>query len=224
MLDQVEERRLGPVDVLDEKHERLLPSASLEGLADLPEDFLGRALAKRSLELLLGVGRGEDLAQRPIRNPFAVRETAPDEDGCLAAQRARDLACQSGLADPGRSEHGDKAASSFRHCRFECSTHSRELLSASDQRSIEPPVESRRVFNDPQEPVGRKRLRFPLQLERLDRLDLDCIPREPHCRLTDKNVARLRRLLEPGRDVDGVARRQALLGAGDNFARVDAGT
>ena len=40
--------------------------------------------------------------------------------------------------------------------------------------------------------------------------------------LADQDLVRLRRLLETGGDVDGVARRQPLLGAGDDLTGVDA--
>ena len=62
-----------------------------------------------------------------------------------------------------------------------------------------------------------------LHRERLDLLHLDRGTGEPQRLLADKNLTRLDGLLEAGGDVDGVAGGEALLRAGDDLARVDAG-
>ncbi len=79
---------------------------------------------------------------------------------------------------------------------------------------------------DRKQPVGRHGLGLALELERLDDLDLDGVAHEPVGRLTDEHLHRGRVLLEPRRDVHGVARDQPLaVGdvAGDHLAGVDAG-
>ena len=73
-----------------------------------------------------------------------------------------------------------------------------------------------------QQPVGGDRLGLALQLERLDRLGVDRVADEPERRLPDQDLAGLGRLLEPRRDVDGVAGGEPLLGSGHDLARVDA--
>jgi hypothetical protein len=65
-----------------------------------------------------------------------------------------------------------------------------------------------------QQPVGGNGLRLALQLERLDRLDLDRLANQRERRLSEQHLAWLCRLLEARGDVDGVPRRQAFLGAG----------
>ena len=59
---------------------------------------------------------------------------------------------------------------------------------------------------DREQPVGGNALGLALQLERLDRLDLDGVAHEPVGRLADQHLVGRRRLLEPRRDVDRVAR------------------
>ena len=73
-----------------------------------------------------------------------------------------------------------------------------------------------------EQPERRHRLRLPLQRQRLHRLDHDRPLHERQRRLADQHLARLGRLLQPRRDVDGVTGRQPLLGPRDDLARVDA--
>ena len=70
--------------------------------------------------------------------------------------------------------------------------------------------------------MGGDRLCLSLECERLDLLHLDRVAHERERRRAEQDLAGLRRLLEPGGDVDGVARRQPLLGACDHLAGVDA--
>ncbi len=91
MVDQVEERRRRPVDVLDDEHERPLPGPLLERLADRKEDLLRRGRLQCSRELLLRSRRGEDLAQRPVRDALTIREAPSGEDVGLPLERRRDL-------------------------------------------------------------------------------------------------------------------------------------
>ena len=53
--------------------------------------------------------------------------------------------------------------------------------------------------------VGNERVRLALRLDRRDRLDPRSVTHEAIGRLADQHVAGARGLLEPGRDVDGVA-------------------
>ena len=77
---------------------------------------------------------------------------------------------------------------------------------------------------NPEEPLRRNGLGLALQLERHERLGFDGLADKLQCGLAEQHVSRLRRLLEPRGDVDGVAGRQALLGTDDDRAGVDADT
>jgi hypothetical protein len=61
MLEQVEQRRFSPVDVLDDERQRTLARAPLERLPDRPEDLLRRAGRECRLKLVLGTRLAEDL-------------------------------------------------------------------------------------------------------------------------------------------------------------------
>ena len=82
------------------------------------------------------------------------------------------------------------------------------------------------VVVDSDEPVRRDALRLPLQLERLDLLDVDVVPHEAVRQVTEQDLLRAGGLLETRGDVDGVSRDEPLSGrriARDHRARVHAG-
>ena len=117
MLDQLEQRLLGPVDVLEDQHERLRLSHPLGPLARGPGDLLLAAVAGDRLEHAGGeaeqVGDGlgraavaellerdvervvvgdarrglDHLGERPVRDALAVRERAAAEDGGALERR-----------------------------------------------------------------------------------------------------------------------------------------
>jgi len=81
----------------------------------------------------------------------------------------------------------------------------------------------RRRAPDVQQAIRDDRLRLALQPERLDRLGVDRATRERVGPLPDQDLTGAGGLLESGRHVDGIARRQALTGARDDLTTVDAG-
>ena len=72
-----------------------------------------------------------------------------------------------------------------------------------------------------QQAVGLDGLGFPLQLERRKPLDGDALANEVQCLAAEQNLAGVRGLLQPGRNVDGVSSCEALLGSGNDLAGVD---
>ena len=77
-----------------------------------------------------------------------------------------------------------------------------------------------------QEPECGDPLRLPLQLERLDGLDVDVVADEPVRQLSEQHLARAGGLLEARRGVDRVAGDEPLPRgriAGDDLSRIDAG-
>ena len=128
VLDEVEQRRLGPVDVLEEEDQRLNVRDPLHHLARGPGDLLraalpverlhepgretedvrdrvlGAALAELLERLLERVvvrdsGRGlHHLAERPVRDALAVRQRAPHQDA-RALDAVEELAREPALPD-----------------------------------------------------------------------------------------------------------------------------
>ena len=133
VLDQVEQRLLGPVDVLEEEDERLHVGNRLHDLARRPRDLLRAALAFERLhhpgrerqdirdrllraalaELLerlverVVVGdagrRLDHLRERPVGHALAVGQGAPDE-AARALEPVEELPRETALADAGLAE------------------------------------------------------------------------------------------------------------------------
>ena len=86
MLDQIEQRLLGPVQVIEDANEGPLLCLLLEQLAEAPRDLLrqGRLvrLAQQRAQWLGGDSRGqraelpENLHGGPVGDPLAVRDAA----------------------------------------------------------------------------------------------------------------------------------------------------
>jgi hypothetical protein len=93
------------------------------------------------------------------------------------------------------------------------------LAFASDHRCF---VASSELAGHREEPARKDRIGLALELEPRDGLRLDRVADELQRRLADQDFAGLRRLLEAGGNVDGVAGGQALLGPGHDLSRVHA--
>ncbi len=72
------------------------------------------------------------------------------------------------------------------------------------------------------QPVRRHRLSLSLQVERLQRFDLDGVTHQLECRLAEKHLTRLSGLLQSGGNVNHIPRREALLGTGNDLSCHDA--
>ena len=253
MLDQREQRRLGPVDVLHDEDdlpvggevreeaphrpEQLLDGERLDGQPERRRESRRDAVARRVGERgklrcrLRCVVVVDDpglclhrLGDRPERDAVAVRQAAPAEREGTTRCGLEELRREPRLADPGIAGQRDESAASRRGRLVQRARKRRELLAAADERRASPIVRRRRVAHR-DEPVGRHGLGLPLQLERLDLLDLDLVPDEAVGQLAEEHLALPGGLLETGGDVDGVAGHQALAArgvAGHDLARVDA--
>ena len=98
----------------------------------------------------------------------------------------------------------------------------RELRLATHEGGVETAWDSRRVLTNTEQPVGDERFRLPLGVERWHRLELDRVCGQLPRPLADQDLARLCRLLEPRRNIDGVAGCKRAADARDDLARVDA--
>ncbi len=161
---------------------------------------------QRYVELL------QHLDDRPVGDPLAVGEAAAANDRRLEA--VQKLGGQPGLADTGVAYDRHELAALLGLHALPYLSDERELPLASDEQRLVPPL--RRVAHV-EEPVGGNRLGLAFQNERLDRLDLGRVAGKRERRRSDQHLARLGRLLQPGGDVDRVAGREPLLGAGDDL-------
>ena len=215
-LDEIEERLLAPLEVVEADHERRL---LLEQLAERPGDLVRArrtvALAQqrpdRGRRLRVGGQRVEllhDLDDRPVGDPLAVGKAAAADDAGLDRRRAppRPAATcpRPRRRPPSRARSATASAPASHACRSDLPAPARDRRTAMRASAPAAPGTA-------SEPERRHRLRLPLQRQRLDRLDHDRLAHERQRRLADQHLARLGRLLEPRRDVDGVPGRQPLL-------------
>ena len=128
VLEQVEERRLRPVHVLDAHDERRAGGERLEQPPHRPERLLAaeravvaadrrshapgdplrvRLVGEQAVERLVAAELLHELAERPVRDPLAVGEAAAAQHGRRPADLAEQLGREPRLADSGRP--GDRA-------------------------------------------------------------------------------------------------------------------
>ncbi len=236
VLDELEQGRLGPVDVVEDEDERPVRSELLEELAGGPRQVLHRERLLREPDrrlharnhvgvaderaelparLLGGVflddrrGLAHRLSERPERDPVAVREAPAADDGGLVRGRSHELLDESRLADTCLADHGHETAASRGDRVAQRPLEHLELGLAADHRRIEA-ARALAALAHGDQPVRRDRLRLSLELERLDLLDVDVVPDEPVGEVSEQYLVLAGRLLEPRRDVHGVARDEAL--------------
>ena len=248
VFDQVQERGLAPVDVVEHDGERCRLGDRLQERPDRPERLLDRAVAfgrgeelrerrarravrpehradlpldlVRCVEVIQAGRLLHDLAHGEERDPLAVREAAASKDRGLS-ERTEELLDQPGLADPRRAEDREQLTRAVGDRGLERLPEPRELTLPADHGRIQAP-------RDPGDP-GRhldqtergERLRLAFDLERRDRLGDHGVPDEAERLLADEDGPRLRGLLQAGGDVHGVAgdERVAVV-TGDDLAGV----
>ena len=161
MLDEVEEGELRPVEILQHEDERALACEGLDQLADGPEGLLsGPAPPFRHTDRLrdaVGYRRGvglvpeESLDARPIqasgrgphnlrqgpeRDPLAVGKAAPHEDGRPPLHGVDQLLGETGLSDPGVTEHREYVCCTPRDAALEGLHELCELGLPADDRVV----------------------------------------------------------------------------------------
>ena len=226
MLDEVEESRLTPVNVVEDDHGRLRAGARLEQLAKRPGDLLGRSghrlVAENRCErsgCALGSKLLDDLRDRPVADPFTVGETAALDDN-RSLESGEELLHQTRFADARNSENREQVADALADDVRECVFEQLALPFAADHRRVVAPL--RRLGPHSQQPVSRKRHGLPLGLDRRRLLGLDRAAHEPVRLVPKQHFARLGGLLQPRGDNDRVARGEPLARARDDFAGVEA--
>jgi hypothetical protein len=248
VLEQLEQRRVGPVRVLDDEHERALGGDRLEqpphrperlarlrrvvGEADRAEhaggDRLGLVDARqRRIEPLRGRAAGEladHLRERPVRDRIAVGKAAPDRDRRRSGDVGHELAREPRLADPGRPDDCHQAARPVGAGAVEHGAQRVELALARDERRRARPERDRALGDEPEHAPGRHRRPPAAQRDRLELLRADLVLDELERVPGDQDLAVSGGRAEPGGDVHRVAARDrgaARAGADEDLARRD---
>ena len=107
MLDEVDEHRLGPLEIIDHDD---LGTFSRPRLEEPPEGEL--RLRRRRADDRLGIDpdRDQDLDERPVRDPLAVREAPSAQDVGIVADALQEVRNEPRLPDAGWPEEREETA------------------------------------------------------------------------------------------------------------------
>jgi hypothetical protein len=147
------------------------------------------------------------------------------QDGGLVAEAAHELVDQARLAHPGRAEDADQVAGPLGGGPLEQPLQQLLLAGAADHGRDRPPGPARAVGQELQQAPDLLRLGRALDRQRAGRLGLDRVGDQPVGLLTEQDLARPGRLLEPLGQVHRGAGELLLEGAGvadQHVAGVDA--
>ena len=218
VVDQLEQRLLGPVDVLEDEHERLHVGELVDELACGPGDLrlaalaldrlhhargepeqLGDRLVAAALDQLLArglhrvvvrdAGGGLDhLGERPVGDALAVRQRAAGEDRD-ALGAGEELAQQPALPDAGLAVDGEDVRTAVADRPRKRVLEQLELRLAPDERCRD--GDALRLPVDGRERRDSAPIGSPeaAQLERADVLGLDAAVGEPVRALADQDLA-----------------------------------
>ena len=251
VLDQLEQRLLAPVDVLEDEDQRprvgelggplarrpgdlLLAALGLDPLehadgereqvGDRVVAALGAQLRDRLLDRIVVRDPGRDLdhlGERPVGDALAVGKRAADEDARLF-DALEELAREPALPDPGLAVDREEVRALVLDHAAERVLEQLELEVAADERRGDRRRPAVAVADLEQAP-GELRLAEALQVDRADLLGLDDAGRQPPRERPDDDLAGFAGLLEPRRDVDRLAGGEGRVRlVGDDLARLDA--
>ena len=216
VVHEIVERRLGPVRVLDDEHERLRPRVHLDEAAYGPEDLVGgerggRQAARRfqplGEELLVllarqstGDGLGaagvpEDLHEGPVGRP-AVRHASAGEDGRASREPDDELVHEPGLPDSGVPDDGRHDGATLGRGALDRPAEPGELVAASDEWAVEAPRDSRGVEVDGEDAPGENDVPLPLRGDVCHALERRGGGDEQPGRRTDEDLVGARGFLE----------------------------
>ena len=230
VLDELEERRLRPVHVVEDEDERLLARDRLAEAPKQPGD-LGRRRRRLGIQrcedgvAFLALRRvGENLAQRPVRDALAVGEAAsPERRHALRA--ARELGHEARLPGTGRADDDLRAGGAAIDRALERPAQRGELPLPADERGVQPTLEGRPDGRELEEPVRVHGLALALDLERAARLEPRRVVDQPTGDLADDDLVVGGCLLELCRDPHRLAGDEPLARVGrrrDDLPRLQA--
>ena len=172
----------------------------------------------------LDADRDQDLDERPVGDPLAVREAAPAQDVGRVADALEEVGDEARLPDPGRAEQREEPARAVGDRILVVAPQPLPLALAADERRLEVPCERRGAADAPRGAGTPRPARdFPFSASGSTALDADGIAHEQSRLGADQCLSCGGRLLEAGCDVDGIAGDERLaLSADDDLAGVDA--
>ena len=233
VLDQLEQRILGPVDVFEDEDQRLGVGQLGGPFVRRPGDLLLAALGFDPLEHAHGEGEqvghrvvaaaraelghgfvdrvvvrdpGRDLdhlGERPVRDALAVGERAAGKNR-RAFDAVRELAREAALSHARLAVDGEEMRAAIADHARERVVKQLELVLAADEARRDR-RDSPVGLEDAHEPPHGQRIVEPLQLEEAALLGVHDRQRQPACKRADQDLPGLGDLLEPRRDVHRLA-------------------
>ncbi len=226
MLDEIEERRLAPVQVVEDDDQRPLAGRLLEQFPHGDADLVRGRVAVTEQRGERPVGRPpvaeqlrDHLDDGPVRDAVAVGEAAATHDGRVESRD--ELLREPRLPDPGDAQHGEERTRPLGPDALPGVVQHAPFALASDKRHVAP-ARNRVAVGHRQEPVRGQRLRLPLRLDGRHRLHLDRVADQRERADADQHLARRSRLFEPCGDVDRIAGDERVAAPRDDLAGVDA--
>ena len=250
MLDHVQQRFLGPVDVLEHEHERLHARELLGPRARRPEELLALVLALARTDQ---PGRGREqvrdrvalaaraqllervadrvvvgdprrcfdhLGQRPVGDALAERKGASPQDR-RALDALDELVDEAALADAGLAEDGDEVRAPVADRACKRVLEELQLDLTADERGRR--ERALRLRRDVEQLPTAKRLDAAADRHGIRGLGDDHAVREAQHAGADQDRALRRRLLEPRGEIDRLACRERRIGVlDDDLAGLDA--
>ena len=219
MLDEVDEDGLGPMQVVDNHDLRALRRTRLE---HSPKGELCLRRRTSDHRIRLHADRDQHLDERPVGDPLTVGEAATTKDVGHATHAFEEVADEARLADPGGAEQREKSAGVVGDGILIVAPQPLTLTLTPHERRLGMARKRRGATYDLEEPKRLNRLGLALQGKRLDRLEENGIADEQARLSANQDLTGSCRLLQPGRDIDGVARHECLtLASDDDPAGVD---
>ena len=219
VLHEVDEDRLGPLEIVDHDDLGAFSRACLE---EPPEREL--RLRRRRADDRVGrdADRDQDLDERPVRDALPVRKAPPTKDVGCVAHALEEVSDEARLPDAGRPEQREESTGGVRNRILVVAPETLALPVSPHERRLEPPRERVCVVQHPEEPKGLDQLGLPFQREWLNRLDLHRVAHKQPGLGPDQRLGRGCRLLEARSHVDRIAGHERLtLATDDDLTRVD---
>ena len=196
-----------PLRLLDRSDPIRQADGTQDEVADQVAPLVGSQQADRLIPVVVREV-ADDLRERPVRDPLAVRETVTGQHPRLAWEAGSELGEQPCLADPRLAHHGDQPAAWPSDRLVERPPQQRQLRVSADEDGLWVPADRLGVGSNLREPERLDRLRLAVQIQRRHPLDLDRIAQQLAGERPDQDLARPRRLLQPSGDVDRIPRRE----------------
>ncbi len=191
VLDQVEEGRLGPFEVIEPNDQGALVRERLEQFPDRPEGLLGRRCGftladgggnafghkfallveeRRNGAGVLACDLFHDLDERPVRDALAVGQATAQDEPCIVFRRD-EFPHEPRLADARWPKNRYEPAGALSDAALKLVPQRLQRPFAAHEGRVQPARESRSIAKHFQKAVGGNALGLPLQLKRFDRLD-----------------------------------------------------